>query len=167
MVKKGIEVGHIFYFGTKYSEAMGLKITRADGKLFYPEMGSYGIGVSRLVGAIIEASHDDNGIIWPEAVAPFKVIIIDLAKSDNATTSMGDQLHTALQNENIEVLYDDRDERPGVKFASADLIGIPYHVIIGKKSTELGLVEVKHRKTGHIMEMTLDQVIQKFTKDNA
>ena len=165
MVKKGIEVGHIFYFGTKYSATMGLKVTGADGKPFYPEMGSYGIGVSRLVGAIIEASHDDKGIIWPESVAPFKVMVIDLMKSDNATTSMGDQLHTQLKNRGIDVLYDDRDERPGVKFATADLIGIPYHVIVGKRSTETGLVEVKHRKTGQIHEMTLDHVIEKFTKE--
>lgn len=167
MVKKGIEVGHIFYFGTKYSAAMGLKITGPDGKPFHPEMGSYGIGVSRLMGAIIEASHDDKGIIWPEAVAPFKAIIIDLAKSDNATSSMGDQLHTTLQHAGIEVLYDDRDERPGVKFASADLIGIPYQIIIGKKSTESGIVEFKHRKTGQVQEVTLDQVIDKLIKDHA
>jgi prolyl-tRNA synthetase len=166
MVKKGIEVGHIFYFGTKYSAAMGLKITGADGKPFYPEMGSYGIGVSRLVGAIIEASHDDKGIIWPDAVAPFKVMVIEM-KSGEATTSMGDQLHSELKNVGIDVLYDDRDERPGVKFATADLIGIPYHVIVGKRSTETGLVEVKHRKTGQVQEMTLDQVIEKFKKELA
>jgi len=167
MVKKGIEVGHIFYFGTKYSAAMGLNITGPDGKTFHPEMGSYGIGVSRLVGAIIEASHDDKGIIWPEAVAPFKAIIIDLVKSNDATSSMGDQLNTTLKNAGIEVLYDDRDERPGVKFASADLIGIPYQVIIGKKSTESGIVEFKHRKSGQIQEITLDQVVEKLTKDHA
>jgi prolyl-tRNA synthetase len=167
MVKKGIEVGHIFYFGTKYSTAMGLKITGPDGKSFYPEMGSYGIGVSRLVGAIIEASHDDKGIIWPEAVAPFKAIIIDLVKSNDATSSMGDQLNSTLKNAGIEVLYDDRDERPGVKFASADLIGIPYQIIIGKKSTESGIVEFKHRKSGQIQEITLDQVVEKLTKDHA
>lgn len=165
MVKKGIEVGHIFYFGTKYSVAMGLKVTGADGKPFYPEMGSYGIGVSRLVGAIIEASHDDKGIIWPESVAPFKVMVIDLVKANDASSSMGDQLHSELKNLGIEVLYDDRDERPGVKFATADLIGIPYQVIVGKRSTESGLVEVKQRKTGAVHEMTLDQVIEKFKKE--
>lgn len=167
MVKKGIEVGHIFYFGTKYSAAMGLKVAGSDGKPFHPEMGSYGIGVSRLVGAIIEASHDDKGIIWPESVAPFKVIVIDLAKSDDATTSMAEQLHCNLVHAGIEVLYDDRDERPGVKFASADLIGIPYQIIVGKRSTETGLVEVKNRKTGNVQEMTLDQVMEKFTKDKS
>ena len=167
MVKKGIEVGHIFYFGTKYSAAMGLKLAGPDGKPFHPEMGSYGIGVSRLVGAIIEASHDDKGIIWPESVAPFKVIVIDLAKSDNATTSMAEQLHCNLAHAGIEVLYDDRDERPGVKFASADLIGIPYQVIVGKRSTETGMVEVKNRKTGNVQEMTMDQAMEKFTKDKS
>jgi prolyl-tRNA synthetase len=167
MVKKGIEVGHIFYFGTKYSAAMGLKLAGPDGKPFHPEMGSYGIGVSRLVGAIIEASHDDKGIVWPESVAPFKVIVIDLAKSDNATTSMAEQLHCNLVHSGIEVLYDDRDERPGVKFASADLIGIPYQVIMGKRSTETGIVEVKNRKTGNVQEMTMDQVMEKFTKDKS
>jgi prolyl-tRNA synthetase len=167
MVKKGIEVGHIFYFGTKYSAAMGLKLSGPDGKPFHPEMGSYGIGVSRLVGAIIEASHDDKGIIWPESVAPFKVIVIDLAKADDATTSMAEQLHCNLVHTGIEVLYDDRDERPGVKFASADLIGIPYQIIVGKRSTENGLVEVKNRKTGNVQEMTLDQVMEKFTKDKS
>lgn len=167
MVKKGIEVGHIFYFGTKYSAAMGLKLAGPDGKPFHPEMGSYGIGVSRLVGAIIEASHDDKGIIWPESVAPFKVIVIDLAKSDDATTSMAEQLHCNLAHAGIEVLYDDRDERPGVKFASADLIGIPYQIIVGKRSTETGMVEVKNRKTGNVQEMTMDQVVEKFTKDKS
>jgi len=167
MTRKGIEVGHIFYFGTKYSAAMGVNIMGADGKSFHPEMGSYGIGVSRLVGAIIEASHDDKGIIWPESVAPFQVVIIDLTRHDSATSSIGDQLHTALQNAGIDVLYDDREERPGVKFASADLIGIPYHIIIGKRSTESGLLEVKHRKTGQIQEMTLDQVVDKFIRDQS
>lgn len=167
MVKKGIEVGHIFYFGTKYSAAMGLKLAGSDGKSFHPEMGSYGIGVSRLVGAIIEASHDDKGIIWPESVAPFKVIVIDLAKSDNATTSMAEQIHRNLVHAGIEVLYDDRDDRPGVKFASADLIGVPYQIIIGKRSTENGLVEVKNRKSGNVQELTIDQVMEKFTKDKS
>jgi prolyl-tRNA synthetase len=167
LIKKGIEVGHIFYFGTKYSESMGLKVTGSDGKAFHPEMGSYGIGVSRLVGAIIEASHDDKGIIWPEAVAPFKVMIIDLVNSDDATSSLGCQLHKALISMGIDVLYDDRDERPGVKFATADLIGIPYHVIVGKRSTETGLVELKHRKTGQVQEMTIDHVIEKFKKDKS
>jgi prolyl-tRNA synthetase len=129
-------------------------------------MGSYGIGVSRLVGAIIEASHDDKGIIWPEAVAPFKVIIIDLLNSDEAT-SMGCQLHSALKGLGLDVVYDDRDERPGVKFATADLIGIPYHIIVGKRSTETGLVELKHRKTGQVQEMTIDHVIEKFKKDKS
>lgn len=167
LVRKGIEVGHIFYFGTKYSESMGAKVAGPDGKPVYPEMGSYGIGVSRLVGAIIEASHDDKGIIWPESVAPFQVIIIDLAKQDNATTSMADQLHMRLLNNRIDTLYDDRNERPGVKFASAELIGIPYQVVIGKRSVESGLVELKCRKTGSVTEMTLDQVVNRFKhKDN-
>lgn len=165
LVKKGIEIGHIFYFGTKYSEAMNAKITGPDGSAFYPEMGSYGIGVSRLVGAAIEASHDEKGIVWPEAIAPFKVIIIDLIRSNNATSSIAEQLHTALLHANVEVLYDDREERPGVKFATADLMGIPYQIIIGKNSTETALVEIKHRKTGHIYEMSIDQVMEKFKKD--
>lgn len=166
MVKKGIEVGHIFYFGTKYSKVMGLKIIGQDGKPFYPEMGSYGIGVSRLVGAIIEAFHDEKGIVWPEAVAPFKIIIIDVTPNNTATASISEQLHTALQHANVEVLYDDRKERPGVKFASADLIGIPYQIIIGNKAVETGLIDVKYRSNGQIHELTLDQIIEKFTKDN-
>ncbi len=164
LTKKGIEVGHIFYFGTKYSKAMDAKVVGPDGKPVYPEMGSYGMGVSRLVGAIIEASHDEKGIIWPESVAPFQVIILDLAKKDTATSSIADQLHTSLHNAKVDVLYDDRNERPGVKFSSAELIGIPYQVIIGKRSVETGLVELKCRKTGVITELTLDQVIDRFTK---
>lgn len=166
-VKKGIEVGHIFYFGNKYSKSMNAAVIGKDGKPFYPEMGSYGMGVSRIVAAAIEASHDEKGIIWPEEIAPFSVMIIDLIRKDNATSSIGDQLHTRLLNNNVSVLYDDTEGHAGVKFSRADLIGIPYQVIIGKKSTESGIVELKCRKTGHITEMTVDHVVSKFKKDGA
>lgn len=163
-VQKGIEVGHIFYFGTKYSESMNAAVIGPDGKPFYPEMGSYGIGVSRVVAAAIEANHDERGIIWPEAIAPFKVMVIDLARKDNATSSIGDQLHQALLNSGVSTLYDDTYEHAGIKFSRADLLGIPYQVIIGKNSTHSGCLELKNRKTGHVTEMTIDHIIEKFTK---
>ena len=130
---RGIEAGHIFYFGTKYSEPMKATVQTADGKEVAVHMGSYGIGPSRLVAAIIEASHDDAGIIWPEAVAPFKVAILNLKQGDAATDAACEQLYRDLTAKGVEVLYDDRDERAGAKFATADLIGVPWQVLIGPR----------------------------------
>jgi len=145
---RGIEVGHIFYFGTKYSEPMKALVAAGDGKEVPVHMGSYGIGPSRLVAAIIEASHDDAGIIWPEPVAPFKVAILNLKQGSVDTDGVCMQLYKDLSAKGVEVLYDDRDERAGGKFATADLIGIPWQVLIGPKGLAEGKVEVKRRADG-------------------
>jgi prolyl-tRNA synthetase len=145
---RGIEVGHIFYFGTKYSEPMGAKVTGPDGAEVAVHMGSYGIGVSRLVGAIIEASHDEAGIIWPESVAPFHVGLINLKAGDAKVDAAAEDLYGRLTKAGIAVLYDDLDQRAGAKFATMDLIGLPWQVIVGPKGVERGEVEVKRRATG-------------------
>jgi len=145
---RGIEVGHIFYFGTKYSEPMKAVVTGPDGNEHPVQMGSYGIGPTRLVAAIIEASHDDAGIKWPEPVAPFRVAILNLKQGDAATDGASEALYRDLSARGIEVLYDDRDERPGSKFATADLIGIPWQVMIGPRSLAEGKVEIKRRAHG-------------------
>lgn len=159
---KGIEVGHIFYFGKKYSEPMGAKVAGPDGKEVVVEMGSYGIGVSRLVGALIEANHDDKGIIWPEAVAPFKVGIINLRAKDEACTAACDDLYQKMQDRGIEVLYDDRDAGPGAKFADMDLIGLPWQVVVGPKGLEKGVYELKNRRTDERIELGLDELLNKL-----
>src|SRR3979409_2310592 len=145
---RGIEVGHIFYFGTKYSEPMKAVVAGPDGVERPVHMGSYGIGPSRLVAAIIEASHDDAGIKWPEAVAPFKVAILNLKQGGADTDAACEQLYRALTAKGVDVLYDDRDQRPGAKFATADLIGIPWQVMIGPRGLAEGKVEIKRRADG-------------------
>lgn len=160
--RRGIEVGHIFYFGTKYTESMGCQVQGPDGKPMYPEMGSYGIGVSRIVAGIIEASHDANGIIWPEEVAPYTVGLINMRVDHEGCTSAADDLYARLSNAGIEVLYDDRDERGGAKFATMDLIGIPTQVIVGPKGLEKGVVEVKDRKSGNREEMSVEALLNKL-----
>ena len=126
-------------------------------------MGSYGIGVSRLVGAIIEANHDDNGIIWPESVAPFHISLINAKPSDEATTKLSDDLYAKLTHSGIEVLYDDTASRAGAKFATADIIGSPYHIIVGRDATENGLYELKDRRTKDRTSLTFSQIMEKFT----
>jgi prolyl-tRNA synthetase len=160
---KGIEVGHIFQFGTKYSEPMGASVTTPDGDQVPVEMGSYGIGVSRLVGAIIEANHDDNGIIWPVSVAPFKVVIINMRTNDEACTSVCDDLYGQLSDAGVEVLYDDRDERAGVKFADAELIGIPWQVVIGPRGVKEGIVELRRRSGGDPENLTPADLLARMT----
>jgi prolyl-tRNA synthetase len=145
---RGIEVGHIFYFGTKYSEPMGAVVNGPDGKEIPVQMGSYGIGPSRLVAAIIEAFHDDNGIVWPESVAPFHVGVADLKAGDAATGKACAELYEALESAGLDVLLDDRDDRPGAKFATLDLIGAPWQILVGPKGLAEGKVEVKNRRTG-------------------
>ena len=145
---RGIEVGHIFYFGTKYSEPMKAVVAGPDGAEKPVHMGSYGIGPSRLVAAIIEASHDEAGIIWPEAVAPFHVAILNLKQGDGATDGACEKLYEAFRTRGIDVLYDDTDQRPGAKFATADLIGIPWQILVGPKGLASGQVEVKKRSDG-------------------
>jgi prolyl-tRNA synthetase len=145
---RGIEVGHIFYFGTKYSEPMRAVVAGADGAEHAVHGGSYGIGPSRLVAAIIEASHDDAGIKWPEAVAPFRVMILNLKPGASETDAASGELYRALTAKGVDVLYDDTDQRPGAKFATADLIGVPWQVLVGPKGLAEGKVEVKRRSDG-------------------
>lgn len=160
-ISKGIEVGHIFYFGTKYSKSMNAFVLNQNGKKVYPEMGSYGIGVSRLVAAIIEASHDDRGIIWPELVAPFDITLINLHIKNEKCTVIADQLYEKLSIYK-EVLYDDRNISVGEKLTDADLIGIPWQIIIGSKKIEHGLLELKNRKTGESLDLTYDEVCERL-----
>src|SRR5207302_1697278 len=145
---RGIEVGHIFYFGTKYSAPMKALVAGPDGVERPVHMGSYGIGPSRLVAAIIEAFHDDAGIKWPEAVAPFKVALLNLKQGAADTDAACEQLYRDLSAKGVDVLYDDTDQRPGAKFATADLIGIPWQVLIGPRGLAEGKVEIKRRADG-------------------
>ena len=145
---RGIEVGHIFHFGDKYSKPMGAKVTGPDGKDHFVSMGSYGIGPTRLIAAIIEASHDENGIIWPESVAPFDVGLINMKAGDADCDRICGELYAALSAAGKDVLYDDTDQRAGGKFATADLIGLPWQVIVGPRGVAAGEVEIKNRTTG-------------------
>ena len=162
MSLRGIEIGHIFYFGTKYSETMGATVSGPDGKPVPVHMGSYGIGVSRLVGGIIEASHDDKGIIWPDAVAPFGVAIVNLKPGDALCDGEADRLYQQFDNAGLEPLLDDRNDRPGAKMASMDLIGIPWQIVVGPRGMENNMVEVKRRKTGETAEMSPDSAVTKI-----
>jgi prolyl-tRNA synthetase len=162
LTARGIEVGHIFYFGTKYSQPMGASVTGPDGQEHLVHMGSYGIGPSRLAAAIIEASHDEAGIIWPDTVAPFDVALLNLKAGDAATDAACARLETALAAAGLEVLHDDRDERPGAKFATADLIGLPWQVIVGPKGLAEGKVELKRRVTGERETIALDDVVARL-----
>ena len=159
---RGIEVGHIFFFGTKYSEPMNCRVQGPDGQMVPLQMGSYGVGVSRLVGAIIEACHDTAGIVWPVPVAPFEAGLINLKSGDAATDAACAKVNDQLANAGIEVLYDDTDERPGVKFATMDLIGLPYQVIIGPKGLKSGEVELKHRQSGERESLSLEAVVTRI-----
>lgn len=157
---RGIEVGQIFYFGTKYSESMGFSVVGADGARVHPEMGSYGIGVSRLTGAIIEASHDDAGIIWPDAVAPFRAGILNLRQGDATTDALCETIYAKL---GASSLYDDRPARAGEKFADADLMGHPWQVIIGPRGAAKQQVELKHRRSGERMELSVEDALAKVS----
>jgi prolyl-tRNA synthetase len=161
--RRGIEVGHIFAFGTKYSASMGLSVQTKDGGSVEPHMGSYGIGVSRLLGAIIEASHDESGIVWPEGVAPFRVGLINMRVDDPACASTCDSLYAQLEQAGVETLYDDRDERGGAKFATMDLIGLPWQLIVGPKGVERGVVELKNRRTGERQELSAEAALARLT----
>jgi prolyl-tRNA synthetase len=159
---RGIEVGHIFYFGTTYSDPMKAVVAGPGGENVTVEMGSYGIGVSRLVGGIIEASHDEAGIVWPGSVAPFKVAIVNHKPDDGAVSGACQKLYDGLAAKGIDVLHDDRDLRPGAKFADMDLIGLPWQVIIGPKGVAAGKVEVKNRRTGEREEMAPEALLARF-----
>jgi prolyl-tRNA synthetase len=160
---RGIEVGQIFYFGRKYSESMGATVSGPNGDNVAVEMGSYGIGVSRVLGAIIEASHDDDGIIWPDSVAPFDVGILNLRVGDEKVDAASEQLHDQLQATGLSVLYDDTDKRGGEKFSNMDLIGLPWQVIVGPRGLKNGVVEIKRRATGERQEVALADVVTKLT----
>jgi prolyl-tRNA synthetase len=156
---RGIEVGQIFYFGTKYSVPMKATVTGPDGKDTPVEGGSYGVGVSRLVGAIIEASHDDAGIIWPDSVSPFDAGLINLKSGDATVDEAAETIYRKLQGAGLDVLYDDRNERPGGKFADMDLIGLPWQVIVGPRGIAAGVVELKRRATGERTELSIDNAL--------
>ena len=156
---RGIEVGHIFYFGDKYSAPMNAQVQGPDGKTTNIHMGSYGVGVSRLVGGIIEASHDDDGIIWPKSVAPFGAGIINLKVGDEAADTACEDLYAKLSAAGIDPLYDDKNDRGGQKFARMDLIGLPYQLVIGPRGLKEGVVEVKTRATGEKQNMTPEAAV--------
>ncbi|MCY4066785.1 MAG: His/Gly/Thr/Pro-type tRNA ligase C-terminal domain-containing protein, partial [Rhodospirillaceae bacterium] len=159
---RGIEVGHIFYFGAKYSKPLGAVVTGPDGKEVPVEMGSYGIGVSRLAGAIIEASHDETGIVWPEAVAPFRVGLVNLRASDAACVAACDALYGSLDGAGVESLYDDSDDSAGAKFARMDLIGLPWQIVIGPRGVKAGTVELKDRKSGAREELSAESALARL-----
>ncbi|MCU0901121.1 MAG: proline--tRNA ligase [Cypionkella sp.] len=163
-VGRGIEVGQIFYFGTKYSEAMGATVVTPEGTKVPVEMGSHGIGVSRLLGAIIEASHDDKGIIWPEGVTPFPVGIVNLKQGDAGTDAACDGLYKALVAKGLEALYDDREERAGAKFATMDLIGLPWRITVGPRGLAAGVVELTCRRTGASEEMSAEAAVDRIVQ---
>jgi len=161
---RGIEVGHIFYFGTKYSVPLKAYVVDAKGEQYAAHMGSYGIGVSRLVGAIIEASHDEKGIVWPEPVAPFKVGLVNLRASDAACVSACDEIYGKLAAAKVEVLYDDRDESAGAKFAEMDLIGLPWQLVVGPRGLKAGVVELKARRSGEREELSLESALARLAR---
>ncbi|OUS37030.1 proline--tRNA ligase [Rhodobacterales bacterium 56_14_T64] len=161
---RGIEVGQIFYFGTKYSEALGAKVQNQDGKPVPVHMGSHGIGVSRLLGAIIEASHDDKGIIWPEGVTPFHCGIVNLKQGDDEADAACNQLYAALTAAGLEPLYDDRKERAGGKFATMDLIGLPWRLTVGPRGLKNGVVELTSRRTGESVELSPEEAVKKVAE---
>ncbi len=161
---RGIEVGQIFYFGTKYSEAMDAKVVTESGEGVPVHMGSHGIGVSRLVGAIIEASHDENGIIWPESVTPFHCGIVNLKQGDEETDSVCDTLYRGLRVLGLDPLYDDRYERAGGKFATMDLIGLPWRLTVGPRGLKNGVVELTSRSTGVSEEMPVESALQRLAE---
>ncbi len=163
LAARGIEVGHIFHFGTKYSKPMGATVSDQNGNEVDLQMGSYGIGVSRLIGAIIEASHDENGIIWPESVAPYKVGLINLKSGDADCDAACEKLYTEFNAAGIETLYDDTTERAGAKFNNMDLIGLPWQVVIGPRGLKSGIAEVKNRKSGEKEEIAISDLLAKFS----
>jgi len=161
--RRGIEVGHIFFFGDKYTKSMGMTVQGPDGTAVVPQMGSYGVGVSRLVGGVIEASHDAGGIVWPDAIAPFKVGLVNLRADDAACSAAAGDLYRRLTEAGVEVLHDDRDERGGAKFATMDLIGLPWQLVVGPKGIERGVVELKRRATGEKQVLSIDSALARLS----
>jgi len=163
-VGRGIEVGQIFYFGTKYSESMGATVVTPDGSRVPVEMGSHGIGVSRLLGALIEANHDEKGIIWPEGVTPFDVGLVNLKQGDEGTDAACEEIYKALTKAGLDTLYDDRNDRAGAKFATMDLIGLPWRITIGPRGLANGVVELTSRRSGESVEMSADEAVAKLVE---
>jgi prolyl-tRNA synthetase len=161
---RGVEIGHIFFFGTKYSEPMGCRVQGPDGSMIAVQSGSYGIGVSRLPAAIIEASHDGAGIVWPVPVAPFEVGLVNLKAGDEATDAACEDLYGKLLRAGLSVFYDDTEERAGAKFASMDLIGLPYQLTLGPKGLRSGEVEVKERKSGSRTSLSPDAALKRLVE---
>ncbi|MAY86971.1 MAG: proline--tRNA ligase [Pseudooceanicola sp.] len=161
---RGIEVGQIFYFGTKYSDPLNAAVQTADGGKVPVHMGSHGIGVSRLLGAIIEASHDDKGIIWPEGVTPFHCGIVNLRQGDEAADAECNRIYAALVAAGLEPLYDDTNERAGGKFATMDLIGLPWRITVGPRGLKNGVVELTSRRTGESEELSPESAVQKVAQ---
>ncbi|WP_339334686.1 proline--tRNA ligase [uncultured Maricaulis sp.] len=160
---RGIEVGHIFYFGTKYSEPMKAVVQHQDGQIRPVHMGSYGVGVSRLLGAIIEAHHDEKGCVWPESVAPFGVGIINMRVGDTECDAACESAYAALVKAGLDPLYDDTDNRAGAKFATADLIGLPYQLVIGPRGLKEGKVELKVRRSGETHELSPEDAVARLS----
>ena len=161
---RGIEVGHIFFFGTKYTKAMGLAVQGPDGQSVHPQCGSYGIGVSRLVGAVIEASHDDKGIVWPDPVAPYAVGLINMRDNDAACATAADDLYARLIAADVEVLYDDRAISGGQKLATVELIGLPWQIVVGPRGITRGVVELKRRATGETIELSIEDALARLAE---
>lgn len=160
---RGIEVGHIFQLGDKYSKSMGLTVLNKEGKSVSPMMGCYGIGISRIVAASIEQNHDDKGIIWPGEIAPFEIIIIVLNDKNSDLTAKGQEIYESIKNIGKEVVIDDRDERAGVKFAEADLIGIPQQIVLSKRGIDQGTIELVDRRTGVKEDLSIEDLIQRIS----
>ena len=160
---RGIEVGHIFQLGDKYSKSMGLTVLNKEGKSVSPMMGCYGIGISRIVAASIEQNHDDKGIIWPGEIAPFEIIIIVLNDKSSDLTEKGQEIYNSIKAIGKEVVIDDRDERAGVKFAEADLIGIPQQIVLSKRGIDQGTIELVDRRTGNKEDLSIEDLIQRIS----
>ena len=167
MSARGIEVGHIFYFGTKYSDPMNAKVAGPDGVEVPVHMGSYGVGVSRLLGAIIEAHHDDDGIVWPASVAPFDVGLINLKPGDAATDAACDEIEAQLSAAGLDVLLDDVDTRAGAKFATMDLIGLPWQLVVGPRGLKDGTVELKNRASGERVAMSVQDAVNRLVESRS
>jgi prolyl-tRNA synthetase len=163
-VGRGIEVGQIFFFGTKYSEPMGATVTNAEGQRVPVQMGSHGIGVSRLLGAIVEASHDERGIVWPEGVAPFHAGIVNVRQGDGAADAACEAIYGALRARGLDPLYDDRDARAGEKFAAMDLIGLPWRITVGPRGLASGVVELASRRTGEGEELSPEAAVDRVAQ---
>src|SRR5262249_14404423 len=157
---RGIEVGQVFFLGTKYSKPMGVSFLDVDGKEKPMEMGCYGIGVTRIVAAAIEQNHDKDGIVWPVPLAPYEATVLSLQQDDDNVTATSQRIYEELGRAGVDVLFDDRDERAGVKFKDADLIGIPYRIAVGKKGLAEGVVELKLRRAPEVCKVKVDEIVQ-------